>query len=238
MRNGVLSARLIVAAGSLGVASPALAQFVPPASTPVRERVAGRVLSAAGVDAAQSGDQIGVFFNNAIVGQANVQDTAQGPAFSVVIFGDNPSTAAREGPTAGQRVQFRFFDASTNTTRTDVRLENAQGRAFNYVYAGTEVPDLGGLPIPIDLTPTQTLDLRVGVGPDSGGGGGGGDGEPDAPSLDVNDDGTVNQKDVARVLRIVTGASSTLTEDELERADVNNDGVVSTADAIAIIQRP
>ncbi len=208
-------------------AAAASAQFSPPASSIVRERIVGNVLTAAGAPDPEPGDQIGAFFGSTTIGLFELAP-GTGVAFEILLFGDDPDTAEVEGPDAGQGVQFRFFDRSSNTTRSDVRVETTEGETFNFTFQGVEVPDLGGFPIPIDLTPTRAFNLRLGAQPATGG--------EDAPAGDVNADGKIDDKDAALVLRIISGAAFTLSADMIERADVNEDGLVDTVDAIAILQ--
>lgn len=210
-------------------ASPAFAQFGTPGSTRMREKIVGKLLSATGAPAPAASDQLGVFFKNNLIGAFTYTGTATD--FVLTIYGDDPETTAVEGPKPGEKVEFRFFDASANATRTDLRVENLEGEAFNYKYGGelNTIPD--GLPIPIDLTPTRNLNLRVGV-TDSGSGGGGTDGE----KYDVDGNGSIDEADAAMVLRMVIGARRGLSEDELAAADVNEDSRVDTNDAIAVMQ--
>lgn len=226
MRLGQLALAAVV--GGV-LASPALAQFGVPASTNVKEKLVGKLLSAAGAPTPASSDQIGVFFKDKLVGAFTFSDTKTD--FSLVIYGDDPTSAAVEGPKAGEKVEFRFFDQSVNASRTDLRVENVDGEAFSYKYAGEQstIPD--GLPIPIDLTPTRNLNLRVGV-TDTGGGGTGDTGD----KYDVDGNGTVDEADVAMVLRMVIGAKRGLSDDELAAADVNDDSKVDTNDAIAVMR--
>jgi len=220
---------------ALACAAPAFAQqFDVPASTPVRERVTGQLLSAEGAPAPEAGDQVAAFFDGEVVGLFSYTDENATREFDILIFGDYPeSRGVVEGPTQGDRVEFRFFDSSANQVRTDVIVENLDGERFNYRYAGEEVPPiLDDLPIPIDLTPTRNLNLRVGVAGNDGGDGGG----DSAGDYDVNADGKINTKDAAVVLRIVSGGSRGVSSETIARADVNNDNVVNTADAVAILQ--
>lgn len=222
-----------VAALALLASFPAAAsaQFGQPGSTNIRERITGDLLSAAGAPTPESGDEIGVFFGGTtLVGRYFFGDSDT--SFSVVIFGDNPSTTLVEGPKAGEQVEFRFYDQSTNQTRNDVRVENLSGQVFAYRYAGEEVQNTDGLPIPIDLTPTRQLNLRVGA---TTGGGGDGGGDP-VNEYDVDANGKVNTADAAMVLRLVTGGVRNASAALIERADVNGDGSVTTADAIAVMQ--
>lgn len=215
----------------LAVCATTLAQFGVPGSTRFRERITGKFLSAEGAPTPAQGDQLGVFFNNNLCGAFTFGTTND---FSVVIYGDLPETTTLvEGPKAGQAVSFRFYDASANQTRTDLRVENLTGEAFNYRYAGEEqtIPD--GIPIPIDLTPTRSLNIKIGA---VSGGGGGGTGNP-TDKYDIDGNGKVNTADAAMVLRIVTGGASRGVSDAVKaRADVNGDKKVDTADAIEVMR--
>lgn len=226
MRCGHLVMAAFIAGG---IASPALAQFGTPGSTNVKEKLVGKLLSAAGAPTPASGDQIGVFFKSNLCGAFTFSSASTD--FTFTIFGDNLTTTAVEGPTKGDKVEFRFYDQSANATRTDMRVENLAGEAFNYTYDGvlSTVPD--GLPIPIDLTPTRTLNLRVGV--TQGGGGGAGD---NRKKYDVDGNGTIDEADVAMVLRMVIGARRGLSDDEIAAADVTGDSKVDTNDAIAVMR--
>lgn len=227
------SALAALVAGA-ALCAPALAQFDVPASTSVRERITGNLLSAEGAPNPEPGDQIGAFTGDQIAGLFTFSsDSAR--EFSVVIYGDVASTTGVvEGAKRNEAVTFRFYDLSANTARTDVVVETTNGERFNYRYAGEEVPPLDDLPIPIDLTPTRNLNLRVGV-TGNGGGGGGGDDEP-VNDFDVDGNGKVEVKDAALVLRIVTGATRGLSDEVIGRADVDGDQNVTTSDAIAILQ--
>lgn len=210
--------------------APVFAQFGTPGSTPVRERLTGRMLSAEGAPVVAQGDQLGAFVGETLCGSVTFGSTNE---FTITIFGDNTTTTIVEGPKPGEAVSFRFYDASANATRTDVRVENLTGEAFNYRYAGeaSSIPD--GLPIPIDLTPTRNLNMRVGA---TSGGGGNGTGTP-KNKYDVDGNSRIDTADAAMVLRIVTGGGSRGVADEvIARADVNGDKQVTTADAIEVMQ--
>lgn len=224
---------IVVLGAALGPGGAAMAQFDVPSSTAVRERISGQLLSAAGAPAPESGDQIGAFVGNQVVGLFTFSGEVTTREFNILIYGDLTSTTdSVEGAKRNEAVAFRFFDVSANTERTDVIVETPNGERFNYRYAGEEVPPiLDDLPIPIDLTPSRTLNLRVGVTT----GGGGGDNDP-LNKFDVDGNGKIEVADAAMVLRIVTGATRGLGEAVVDRADVNGDGAVSTADAIEILQ--
>lgn len=224
-KQALMSAFVVMAASDL-----ALAQFGTPGTTNVREKITGKLLSAAGAPTPAAQDQIGAFFNNQLAGAFTFTGTSTD--FSITIFGDSPSTANTvEGPKAGQPVEFRFFDVSSNQTISGLRVETVQGEAFNYTYGGelVEIPD--GLPFPIDLTPNRNLNLRIGA---SGGNGGGNEDPKDKYDVDAN--GVVDEMDAAMVLRAVIGARRSLSDDELARIDVNEDERVDTADAIEILR--
>ena len=227
MRLGVSSIIVLIAGG---IAAPAFAQFGTPGSTNVKEKLVGKLLSATGAPTPAASDQIGVFFKTNLIGAFTFTSTPTD--FILTIFGDNPNTAdIVEGPKAGEKVEFRFFDASTNATRTDLRVENLTGEAFNYKYGGelNTIPD--GLPIPIDLTPTRNLNLRVGVAQTGGGGTG-----DTRKKYDVDGNGTIDEADAAMVLRMVIGARRGLSDDEIAAADVTGDSKVDTNDAIAVMR--
>lgn len=222
------SAALALLTCAPGVVS---AQFGQPGSTNVRERITGDLLSAAGAPTPASGDELGVFFNGTtLVGRYFFGDSST--SYELVIFGDIPTTTLVEGPSPGDQVEIRFYDQSANQTRNDVRVENLSGEVFAYRYAGEEIPNFDGLPIPIDVTPTRELNLRVGA---TSGGDGDGDGDP-VNDYDVDANGKVNTADAAMVLRLVTGGVRNASEALVSRADVNGDGSVTTSDAIAVMQ--
>jgi hypothetical protein len=225
MRSGRLIAVLFAAAFT----SPAMAQFGVPGSTNVKEKLVGKLLSATGAPTPAASDQVAAFFGDKLSGAFTFSDSKTD--YVMTIYGDDPNTAAVEGPKAGDKIEFRFFDASANATRNDIIVENLDGEKFNYRYGGelNTVPD--GLPIPIDLTPTRNLNLRVGV--TATGGGGTGD---DRDKYDVDGNGTIDEADAAMVLRMVIGAKRGLSDDELAAGDVNADTRVDTNDAIAVMQ--
>lgn len=225
----------------------AFGQFGTPGSTDVRERVAGQLLSEDGGPTPEPGDQLGAFYRGGIVGVFTFTSDEPGPDFSFQIFGDNPATQQREGPQRGDRVEFRFYDSSSNTVYRRLGVRNAQGENFNYNFNGQEVPGfIDDFPFPIDLVPTAVIDLVVtsdpndsggfadgggGPGDGNGGGGGGGGTEPD---YDVDGDGRITVQDAALVLRVVSGAS--VSASLIVAADANRDGVVNTQDAIDILR--
>ncbi len=250
--------RTIMLLTLLFLGADALAQFGTPGSTQFRERLVGELRAGADNIVPEGGDQIGAFFQDEIVGLFVYTNTSRD--FSLTIFGDNPETEAVEGPARNQGVQFRFFDGSTNQS-LDLTLLNQQGEAFNYGYQGVEVFEVPGLPI--DLTPTRQFDLRVGA-PGNGGGDGGGDGGGAAGGgTDINGDGRTDVRDAAVILRALGGAVRPgsrsfidlgimvtdprrtnseagvieLTADALlARSDVNNDGSVTSRDAVLVLQ--
>lgn len=226
MRSGRMILALLAATV---IATPAMAQFGVPGSTNVKEKLVGKMLSAQGAPAVGASDQVAAFFGDKLIGAYTFSDSKTD--YVMTIYGDDPNTAAVEGPAAGAKIEFRFFDFSANAARNDVIVENLEGEKFNYRYGGelNTIPD--GLPIPIDLTPTRNLNLRVGV-TDSGSGGSGDDRE----KYDVDGNGVIDEADAAMVLRMVIGAKRGLTDDELAAADVNEDTRVDTNDAIAVMR--
>ena len=227
MRTGpTIAAALTVPA----LAGLALAEFDPPASTLVREKIVGSLIAGTQTITPESGDQIGAFAKNKIVGVFSY--TSASPDFSIVVYGDIPSTTEVEGAKQGERITFQFFDDSTNTN-IPLQVVNSQGETVNLSYQGQELPpiDLPGL----DLTPTRVFDLRPG---NSGGGDGDGDGDGNgggsAGTYDVDGDGKVTIEDAAFVLRIVVGAASASSAEG--DPDVNGDNVVTTRDAIEILR--
>ena len=198
-----------VATALVFTASPtAWGQFGTPGSTQFRERIVGDYLPGASGPQPEEGDQIGAFFQDQLAGVYTFPDGNR--AFSVTIFGDDPeSPDVTEGPRAGQRVQFRYFDVSTNEV-VDLTVVNRQGEAFNFTFQGVEVIEVPGLPL--DFTPVRQFDVRAspgggdGDGGGTGGGGGGDGGGGGAPgNPDINRDGDVNTRDAAIVLRFIAG---------------------------------
>jgi hypothetical protein len=229
-------------ATALLTASDCAAQFIAGGGTNIRERVAGVLRLAPDAPVPVDGDQLAAFYDGAItsdVFQFTVE-SAESLEFSVVVFGDDPLTEEKEGPEAGEVVEFRFYRAATNVVYRRLGTLNQSGEAFNYQFAGQAVPDfVGDLPFPIDLIPTQPLDLRLTADPeDSGGSVGGGDGDGDGaplpPDYDVNGDGVVNVRDAAEILRRMSGASIRVVSGS--RADVNRDGRVNIRDVIAVLR--
>lgn len=230
-----------------GIADVACAQFGVPASTPIRERVVGVVNSDEGQPTPEPGDQIGAFDGDLLVGRFVFEDGSGGEGgeggapgsdddlgeneFSILVFGDNPATPEKDGARQEASITFKFFDAGTEVVTT-MRVENASGERAVYRYRGQEVPPIDILPI--DLTPTRSFNLRLSDGGDDGNGGGGGGG--DGADFDVNGDGVINDKDVVIVLRAVSGAQITMTDEQLAAADVNGDNLINTQDAIAIMR--
>jgi hypothetical protein len=235
------AARIIPVAALCMLAHTAHAQFATPLESTVRERISGLFVLTNGGPTPAEGDQIGVLFQDDVIGVFNF--TSDSLEYVVDVFGDSPATPDNvEGPNVGQPISFRFYDQSTNET-IDLDVLNAQGEAFNITFQGQEVPseiintfpDLADVLIPSRIFDVRAAGTSAGNGGDGNGGDGGG-GEP-APSgnPDVNADGRVNSLDAALVLRIVVGSSS-VTSAEIGRADVNGDGTVSTQDAIAILR--
>lgn len=233
--------RLALAA-ALAAAIPAAAQDDPgfgiPGETPVQERIVGELVFADDGPTPEAGDQLGAFFNDQLVGAFTIDDPAE-LEYSFIVSGDDPATDDLvEGPTTGEIVTFRYFDASTNTALTNVTAINNSGEALTYTFAGEDPMIPPGFPFPDDLIPlpTATFDIRVG-GQDSGGGGGdggGGDGGGSA-SLDLDGNGKVDVKDAAMVLRVVAGSRAASVA--AGAADVNGDGRVDVDDAVFILQR-
>lgn len=209
-------------------AQGALAQFTAPSPSPVRERLNGVLNSASGAPAPEAGDQLAVFAAERLIGlHTFTSGQSNNRSFSMLVFGDNPDTQAVEGPASGARMAFRFYDSSTNETRTDVGARNPQGESLNLTFQGELVIELPG--VPLDLTPTREVNALLGV---TGGGGGGGSGI----NYDVDGDGAVTKRDAALVLRIVLGARRGVAADVIGRADVNGDGAVTTDDAIEVLR--
>lgn len=217
-----------------------LGQFGTPGSTNTRERLAGRLTDGGAGEAPSiaEGDQIGVFFEGMLVGlfQFSAASAASGE-FSVIIFGDDPSTQITEGPSRGDRVEFRYFDESTEGVLTGLSVRNLQGEILNYRYAGENIPPLP-IQLPgLDLVPTREVNLSFSgssSNPDTGGGDGGGGGGTPTGNPDVDGDGSITTRDAALVLRIVSGGPSTAAV--RGRADVNGDGAITVADAVAVLR--
>lgn len=235
---------------TLGAAG-AHAQFddIQPA-TNIVESVTGQLLSADGAPTPEPGDQIGAFFNNQLIASFSFSSTQADPRlWDMIIAGDDPETTdVKEGPAVGDIVRFRFFDSSTDMTRTDIvptRQDN--GEVISYVFR-TNTPTFqlpinipGAPPFPGAPGPSIPFNLTLGIAaPDDGGGGGnnggnGGGGGSGQGNPDVNGDGRIDKYDASLVMRVMIGASRGVTQAEAARADVNNDGVVNTSDAVAIL---
>lgn len=222
----------------------ALGQFSPAGSTGARERVAGTLRLAEGAPIPADGDQIAAFFEGQVVSevfQFSVE-SAESLEFSLVVYGDDPSTDEVEGPAISEGVEFRFYRASTNVVYRRLGTLNAGGEVFNYQFNGITVPDfVDGFPFPIDLIPTAPLDLRLTNDPEDSGGSAGGDGDggdgddgPGPPNYDVDADGRVTIRDAAEVLRLMSGASFRVVS--AQRADVNRDGRVDIRDVVAVLR--
>ncbi len=232
---------LVLTMASLLLPATAAGQFN---NTPVTDTgfawiLGGSIVRGDDAPPIEAGDQIGAFFDGALIGFVTItQGQASASAYSSLItFGDNPGTTqVVEGPAVNQTITFQYYDASTNTTLTDLRALNGSGEPINLAWQGGEVLNLPGLPLPPELLTPSNLDqtLRLGGGSDDGGGDNGGGGTTGNP--DVNNDGVVDREDAAMVLRVVVGGARTLDEATIARADVNGDGVVSTEDAIAILR--
>jgi len=217
----------------------ALAQFDGslPSST-YAELLSGDLVAGEGGVVPAVDDEIGVFFGEELVGQATLTASqAESRAYSVLVFGDDPNTGAVEGPAVGEPITFRFFDASTNTVITDVRVVNADGEAVNFTFQGGEsLPPEIPLPPELRFQGRSGVTLRIGGGGDDGSGGGGGGGETPSGDPDVDGDGAITRKDAAMVLRVVVGGGRLVDEATRARADVNGDGQVTTEDAIAVLR--
>jgi len=227
------------------IAEHATAQFDPVTlATNIQEQLGGELLSSEGAPVPEPGDQIAAMFGDLAIGVFTFTSTQTDPlAWDMIIFGNDPDTQnVKEGPGDRDRLTFRFFDASTNTTRLDVAAINADDEIITVLFEGDEALQFdfnfpGAPPFNLIPGPAIPFDLILGVmapepSPDEGGSDGDGGGNPD-----VNGDGRVDKRDAALVLRIVVGATRIVSEAEARRADVNGDGVVSTADAIAILSR-
>jgi len=229
---------------ALCVTESATAQLGAPLVTNTRIRYLGSLLSEPGEPQPEEGDQIGVFFEDQLVGRYTFTQGQIDPiTFSVFVNGDDPFTNDTvEGPQFGDPITFRFFDASTNFVRTDIVPVNSGGEIFNVVYEGQVGIDIPIIDLPDDLlypTADPPFDLRLGIEPaDGGNDGGDGGGETPTPSgdPDVDDNGKINREDAALVIRIVTGSGRGIDSATRGRADVNGDGRVTSADAIAVLR--
>jgi len=225
--------------------SAAAAQFEEPISSDVRERLSGLFVETTGGPTPEPGDEIGVFFDDQTIGF--FEFASDSLEYVVDVFGDDPETDSVEGPTQGQPIELRFFDVSTNET-IDLDALNAQGEVFNLTFQGQEVPqvildffgedsDLADVLIPSRIFSVRAAGTSGGDGDggngDGDGDGNGGGGTP-AGDPDVNNDGSINERDAALVLRVVVG--STVSSEQRARADVDNDGTVTTRDAIAVLR--
>ena len=231
-RNGAhpMILRAVVAIAVVAWASgSALAQFNTPVSTNVREKIVGTFVTGDSGLTPEGGDQIGAFAKDKVIGVFQYDSGADG-SFSVTTFGDDPATQEKEGPAVGDKVTFKFYDSSTNST-VDLSVLNAKGEKVNLTFQGQDLP-----PLPIslpgfDLTPSREFDLTPGSTGGSGSGGGtdGGTGA----NYDINGDGRIDSQDAALVLRAVMGVGSS--GDGID-GDVNGDGAITTADAIEILR--
>jgi len=199
----VMASALFLAA----LAGGAQAQISEPGPTSVKERITGTLLAQTGTPDPVAGDMIGAFFgNDQVCGRFVFSGTTPSRDFNILLFGDLASTpAVKEGPTRNQKVTFKFYDASANTTLPMTVLSRPGGETFNFTYQGTEVP-----PLPIDLpgldiTPSREFDLRIG---ESSGNSGNGNGTP-AARYDINGDGRVTIEDAALILRQISGGTVT-----------------------------
>lgn len=216
-----------------GVAAPAGAQVNAPDPTDYREFMAGELFLTEDAPLPEPGDQVIVFFGEQVIGVFTFTSTQPNPReFRILVSGDDPSTPEIEGPVFGDSVTFGFYDSSTNFVRSDVRGYNSTTEEVaNVTFRGDEVIQIPGLPL--DLTPVQPVDLILGV---EGGGPSGGQGPALGGDPDVDGDGEVTRDDAAIVLRIVIRGGRGMSDAEIQRADVNSDGVVSTQDAIAVLR--
>jgi hypothetical protein len=188
-------------------AAPAHAQIAEPGPTTVRERIIGQLVALTGTPEPAAGDMIGAFYDtDKVCGRFVFTGTTVTRDVNILIYGDLTTTAGtKEGPSRNQRVTFKFYDASANTTFPVTVLSKPGGEVFNYTYQGTDVP-----PIPIDLpgldlTPSRDLDFRIG---DSGNGGNGGNGGGSTVNrYDIDGDGKVTSTDAALILRQVSGGN-------------------------------
>ena len=257
---------LTIAVPLLACAGEAAAQFGTPGSTSFRERIVGDLLEGGGGEnptiTPETGDQIGAFFNGEVVGVFAYTDASRD--FSVTIFGDDPDTEQVEGPSRGDAVEFRYFDSSTNQTLT-LTVLNPQGEVFNFNFQGVEVFDVPGLPLDLTPTRTFNLRAGAPTGGgSSGGGGSGGGGAAPGGGTDINGDGGTDVRDAAIILRALSGAvrpgsrafrdlgvmvtdpvrSDPAPEGMIQlsadallgRCDVNNDGLVTSADAVVSLR--
>jgi hypothetical protein len=234
---------LVFLFGVAALAGESLGQFVPGGGTLVRERVAGVLRLASDAPTPVDGDQIAAFLDGQVVSEVFqfTVDSAESLEFSVVVYGDDPSTEEKEGPAIGDTVEFRFYRQSTNVVYKRLGTLNQGGEVFNYQFNGQELPDfIGDLPFPIDLIPTAPLDLRLTSDPEDSGGSVGGDGDGDGegedttPDYDVDGDGRITVKDAAEILRVMAGASFRVVS--ASRADANKDGTVNIRDVIGVLR--
>lgn len=200
------STQTVAIAISLFAAAPALAQISEPGATSVRERLIGQLLAATGTPDPAAGDMIGAFYDtDKVCGRFVFTGTTVTRDVNILIYGDLTTTSGtKEGASRNQRVTFKFYDASANTTLPVTVLSKPGGEAFNYTYQGTEVP-----PIPIelpglDLTPSRDFDFRIG---DSGNGGNGGNGGNNTNRYDIDGDGKITSKDASLILRQISGGN-------------------------------
>lgn len=239
-------------AASLGAAAAAQFGDATP-DTNIVESLSGQLLGAEGAPTPEPGDQIGAFFGDQLLAVFTFTSTQTDPlAWDMIVAGDDPETTdVKEGPGVGDVVRFRFFDSSTDMTRTDIvptRQDN--GEVITYVFR-TDTPTFqlpidvpGAPPFPGAPGPNIPFNLTLGIAaPDdggaggNGGGGNGGGGGSGQGNPDVNGDGRIDKRDAALVMRVMIGASRGVTQFEASRADVNNDGVVDTRDVIAILSK-
>jgi len=214
----------------------AWAQLDNPTESSILENLSGSVLSAPGAPIPEPGDQIAAVFGGEVVGLHVFLSSQSDPlAYSMDVFGDDPDTNPVEGPRRGQRIQFQYFDSSTNSVRSDVAVVNDAGEVVNIVFEGDvainfpiDIPGVPQLPGGV----SRTLDILIGAQVDTGGGAG----VVSEGSFDVDGDGKVTKLDAAIILRLVTGARGNMDQAIISRADVNGDGVINTRDAIDLLR--
>lgn len=237
-------ARLVAMAAlaALLFTDSASAQFAGPLVTNTRIRYVGSLLTEPGEPQPEEGDQIGVFFEDQLIGRYTFTQGQTDPiAFAVFASGDNLQTSDIEGPRFGDPVSFQFYDASTNFVRTDFAPVNRGGEVINVVFKGQVGIDIPIIDLPDELlfpTANPPFDLRLGVEPAPSDDNTGGDNTPTPTGdPDVDNNGKINREDAALVIRIVTGSGRGIDNATRGRADVNGDGRVTTADAIEVLRR-
>lgn len=212
-------------------APEAWAQFSEPAQTIVRWRLTGEVLSEGNAPAPQAGDQVVAVFNGEVIGLFRFTSGQSRPReFTMIVYGNDPTTPEKDGPDFNDQIFFRFFESSTGQERADIVAVNFNGATRVVRYQGADLSEFLDFPLPLDfVTPAEDIILVLGREGDSG------DGDT-GPSFDVNGDGVIDKRDAAMVLRIITGNTRGLAQNQIRRADVNRDGVVDTRDVVAIMR--